>query len=74
MDDIFYGSGTKKSKTSLELEEGQFVAVYCPKYVELPQIGRVLSVDDSNVEVEWWLGTYSASLEDPGSTKVCHCD
>ena len=57
----FMGAGQKKAKTSLELEEGQFVAVYCPKYVELPQIGRVLSVDDSNVEVEWWLGTYSGT-------------
>ena len=39
------------------------MAVYCPKYVELPQIGGLLSADDSSVEVEWWLGTYSGTWQ-----------
>ena len=35
------------------------VACFIPKYRdEIPQIGKVLEENDSEVTIEWWVGTY----------------
>ena len=39
---------------------GDFVALRLVKYEhEIPQIGKVLKVDDMNVTIEWWIGGYN---------------
>ena len=39
--------------------EGDFVALRLSKYEdEIPQIGRVVAVDEMNVTIEWWIGSY----------------
>ena len=39
--------------------EGDFVALSLFKYEdEIPQIGRVVAVDEINVTIEWWIGSY----------------
>lgn len=39
---------------------GDFVALRLVKYEEkIPQIGKVLKVDDMNVTIEWWIGGIS---------------
>ena len=40
---------------------GDFVALRLVKYEdEIPQIGKVLEVDNMNVTVEWWIGGYGS--------------
>ena len=31
----------------------------CEKYIERPQIGQVTALTDSNVTINWFIGTYS---------------
>ena len=39
--------------------EGDFVALRLSKYEdEIPQIGRVVAVDQMDVTIEWWIGSY----------------
>ena len=39
---------------------GDFVALRLSKYEdEIPQIGKVVKVDEMNVTIEWWIGNYS---------------
>ena len=46
---------------SNQCSEGDFVALRLNKYDdEIPQIGRVMKVDESDVTIEWWVGIYSS--------------
>ena len=43
-----------------EVEKEQFFALGLSKFKdELPQIGRVLMIEEDEITVEWWVGTYS---------------
>ena len=42
-----------------ELDVGDLVAVHCEHYKELPQIGRVLRVEEHTMEIEWYNGSWS---------------
>ena len=42
--------------------EGDFVALRLSKYEdEIPQIGRVVAVDEMSVTIEWWVGNYNST-------------
>lgn len=42
--------------------EGDFVALRLSKYDdEIPQIGRVVAVDEMDVTIEWWIGSYNTT-------------
>ena len=42
--------------------EGDFVALRLAKYEdEIPQIGKVVMVDDMNVTIEWWIGRFNST-------------
>ena len=37
---------------------GEFVALRLSKYDEVPQIAKVIKIDQDDVTVEWWIGSY----------------
>ncbi len=46
-----------------QIECGIVVACYLPQYKdEEPQIGRVVTIEDDNIEVEWMSGSYTQAL------------
>ena len=50
---------TLKSTTKLKFCQGEYVAVKCGKYKERPLIGRISEVDNVNITIDWYIGTYS---------------
>ena len=45
-----------------ELEEGQFLASGLDEFKnELPQIARILMIEEDVMTIEWWVGTYSGT-------------
>lgn len=46
----------------VEIRTGNLVATTLAKYEdEIPQIRRILKVDNMNVTIEWWIGRYSST-------------
>ena len=45
-----------------EISPGMMVACFVADYCdEIPQIGEVLEVNNENIQLHWWDGTYSGS-------------
>ncbi|XP_070555939.1 uncharacterized protein [Ptychodera flava] len=42
------------------LAAGSFVAVYCPDYTEVPQIGKVVSRDEETFNIHWYSGKWDS--------------
>lgn len=42
-----------------ELGVGDLVAVHCDHYNDLPQIGKVLSMSENTLEVDWYAGSWT---------------
>jgi len=60
---------TKKARachsehTKEEERIGQYVLLKCVKYKDyLPQIGKIIKLDESTVTIEWLNGTYSTNF------------
>ena len=45
-----------------KVEKGQFVALGLDEFKhELPQIARILMIEEDVMTIEWWVGTYSGT-------------
>ena len=56
---------TEEHDQPVNLEVGQFAALCLHKYDdEIPQLAKILSVSDMEVNVEWWIGGWSNNWSD----------
>ena len=56
------GAVESQSKPTLEIGKakvGEFAALRLAEYDEVPQIGKVIGINDMDVTVQWWMGSYS---------------
>ena len=45
-----------------EINRSKFAALRLAKYNdEIPQIGKIIDIQEFNVTIEWWIGTYSTN-------------
>ena len=62
--DLFL-SQSKESEvddSDVDVQLGSFVALGLDEFKEeLPQIAKVLAIDDDSITLEWWVGTYTGT-------------
>ena len=62
--DLFL-SQSKESEvddSDVNVQLGSFVALGLDEFKEeLPQIAKVLAIDDDSITLEWWVGTYTGT-------------
>ena len=47
---------------AVDVQLGSFVALGLDEFKEeLPQIAKVLAIDDDSITLEWWVGTYTGT-------------